>query len=110
MDFEFTGFVSMYFAIFLVGSIFIYWVFPKKIRFYTLLVFSLVFYCLISWKSIFFLIYSIVLNYFIALAISHNKKKVNAYLEANPDLEKADKKAYKATNSLWSWHLPDLKP
>ena len=98
MDFEFTGFVSMYFAIFLVGSIFIYWVFPRKIRFYTLLVFSLVFYCLISWKSIFFLIYSIVLNYFIALAISHNKKKVNAYLEANPDLEKADKKAYKAKN------------
>lgn len=96
--FEFTGFVSLYFGIFLIGSIFIYWVFPKKIRFYTLLVFSLVFYCLVSWKSVFFLLYSILLNYLIAQAISKNKKKVDLYLENNPELEKANKKAFKAKN------------
>ena len=94
--FEFTGFVCLYFAFFLVGSILIYWLFPKKIRFYTLLVFSFAFYALISWMSVFFLIYSILLNYFVGFFINKNNQKMNQYLEAHPELEKADKKAYKA--------------
>lgn len=99
MKFEFTGFTSLYFAIFLVGSILIYWLFPKKIRFYTLLVFSLAFYAMISWKSIFFLLSSIILNFFIALLIDRNKKKSEQYLLDNKDtLDKEVKKAYKAKN------------
>lgn len=96
MAFEFTGFVSLYFAFFLVGSIFIYWVIPKKFRWYSLIVFSLVFYCLISWKSIFFLGYSVLLNYFVARFISNNSARVDAYLNEHPDLDKEAKKAYKA--------------
>lgn len=95
MTFEFTGFVSLYFAFFLVGSIFIYWVIPRKFRWYSLIVFSLVFYCLISWKSVFFLGYSVLLNYFVARFISNNNAKVDAYLNEHPDLEKDAKKAYK---------------
>ena len=96
LKFEFTGFVSLYFAFFLVGSIFIYWIFPKKIRYYTILVFSLVFYALISWKSIFFLAYSIGLNYTVGRLITANQDKVDKWLEENKDADKAVKKEYKA--------------
>lgn len=94
--FDFTGYVSVYFALFLVGSILIYWLFPKKIRFYTILVFSLAFYSLISWKSLPFLAYSTILNYFIGRAITSNNHKVNAWLEENKDAKKEVKKEYKA--------------
>lgn len=98
-NFEFTGFVSLYFAFFLVGSLLIYWLFPKKIRLYTLLVFNIVFYCLISWKSIFFLLYSVVLNFFIAFFIEKIKKKEALYLEEHKEnITKEEKKAYKAKN------------
>ena len=93
--FDFTGYVSVYFALFLVGSILIYWLFPKKIRFYTILVFSVAFYALISWKSIPFLAYSIGLNYFIGRIITSNNKKTNAWLEENASLDKEAKKEYK---------------
>lgn len=84
------------FAFFLLGSVLIYWLFPKKIRWYTLIVFNFVFYGLISWKSIFFLVYSIILNYLVGLFITRNNDKQEKYLLDNPDLDKADKKAYKA--------------
>ena len=97
LKFEFTGYTSLYFAFFLLGSIFIYWLFPKKIRWYTLIVFSFVFYGLISWLSIFFLLYSIILNYVVGRLITNNNIKTDAYLSENKDtLSKDDKKAYKA--------------
>lgn len=96
IKFEFTGFVCFYFAVFLVASILIYWLFPKKIRCFTLIVFSLAFYSLISWMSIFFLAYSIGLNYLIGRAITNNQKRANKYLEEHPDLTKDEKKEYKA--------------
>ena len=93
--FDFTGYVSVYFFLFLVGSILIYWLFPKKIRYYAILVFSLVFYCLICWKSIFFLAYCTLLNYFIGRLITSNQKKTDAWLEENKEIDKEEKKAYK---------------
>ena len=83
------------FAFFLIGSILIYWLFPKKIRWYTLLVFNFLFYGLISWKSIPFLAYSIVLNYLIGLFISRNNDNQEKWLEEHKDIDKAEKKAFK---------------
>lgn len=95
LKFEFTGFVCFYFAIFLAISILVYWLFPKKIRIWTLLGFSGVFYGLVSWKSIFFLLYSIILNYVIGILITKYFDKQEAYLASNPELEKLEKKTYK---------------
>ena len=93
--FPFTGYTSLFFAIFLLGSILIYWLVPRKIRWMTLIVFNIVFYTLISWKSLFFLAYSIVLNFLIALFIHKNNQKEQKWLEENKELEKVEKKQHK---------------
>ena len=95
MDFRLTGYTCLMFAFFLLGSVLIYWLFPRKIRWVTLLIFSIGFYVWIDWRAIFFLIYSIVLNYLIALFISRNNNKQEKYLLEHPDLDKAEKKKYK---------------
>ena len=83
------------FAFFLLGSVLIYWLFPKKIRWMTLLIFSIGFYVWIDWRAIFFLAYSIVSNYLIGLFITQNFNKQEQFLTNNPDLDKAEKKKYK---------------
>ena len=93
------GFVSYYFIIFLAVAFLLYWVTPKKYRYISLLVVSLVFYGWISWKSLFFIATSTTSMYFFARFIQKKNEEQKAYFEANKEtLSKEEKKAYKAKN------------
>ncbi len=93
------GFVSYYFIPFLVVAFVSYWVTPKKYRYITLSVVSLVFYGWVSWKSLFFVIATTVSMYFFASLIDKKNKEQKEYLFLHKDeMALEEKKAYKAKN------------
>ncbi len=93
------GFVSYYFIPFIVVAFIAYWVTPKKYRYITLLVVSLVFYGWASWKSLFFIVASTVSMYFFARLIDKKNNEQKEYLAAHKgELTLEEKKAYKAKN------------
>lgn len=93
------GFVSYYFIPFLVVAFAAYWLTPKKYRYITLLVVSLVFYGWISWKSLFFVATSTVSMYFLAKFIDKKNLEQKEYLAAHKgEMSLDEKKAYKAKN------------
>ena len=93
------SFTSIYFPIFLISTLLVYFICPKKYRYIVLLISSLLFYVFMSWKSIFFIVFTTLSIYGLALLITRNKNKESQYLEENKEtLSKEDKKAYKAKN------------
>lgn len=95
-SFSFAGYTSFLFIPFFILTFISYWVTPKRYRYITLLVFSLLFYGLISWKSLFFIAFTIVSMYFFARGISKNLKEQKEYIQAHKsELSLEEKKNYK---------------
>lgn len=97
VKFSFAGYTSFLFIPFFILTFISYWVTPKRYRYITLLVFSLLFYGLISWKSLFFIAFTIVSMYFFSRGISKNLKEQKEYIQTHKaELSLEEKKAYKA--------------
>lgn len=90
------GYTSIYFFAFFAISLLLYWVCPKRFRYVTLLVISLLFYALMDMRSLGFIIGSILTLYFFSLAISNNQKKQKEYLAIHKtEMSLEEKKSYK---------------
>ncbi|SDA50968.1 D-alanyl-lipoteichoic acid acyltransferase DltB, MBOAT superfamily [Butyrivibrio sp. INlla18] len=68
-------FVSLQFLIFIMGTIFIYFIIPKKVRYIWLLLASMAFYYIVSGKFLVFLIAVTLVTYGAGLLIEKNKEK-----------------------------------
>ena len=68
-------FVSLQFLAFLMGTIFIYFIIPKKVRYIWLLLASMAFYYVVSGKFLVFLIAVTLVTYGAGLLIENNKEK-----------------------------------
>lgn len=68
-------FVSLQFLAFLMGTIFIYFIIPKKVRYIWLLLASMAFYYAVSGKFLVFLIAVTLVTYGAGLLIENNKEK-----------------------------------
>ena len=68
-------FVSLQFLIFIMGTIFIYFIIPKKVRYIWLLLASMAFYYIVSGKFLVFLIAVTLVTYGAGLLIEKNKER-----------------------------------
>lgn len=95
--FSFAGYTSLYFVPFFLITLLAYWLTPKRFRYISLLICSVVFYGLISWKSLFFILATVVSMYFFSRAISSNINAQKEYIQAHKaEMSIDEKKAYKA--------------
>ena len=74
------GYTSLYFFPFLLLTILFYWITPKKYRYITLLISSLLFYGLMSYRSLPFLAVTTVSTFLFGRAIAKNMETQKAFL------------------------------
>ena len=90
------GFISAGFIAFCAILFVLYYALPKHFRWWALLAGSYAFYASYDVRHIVFLIVTTVSVYLCARRISALRKRQTAYLNASPELDKEQKKAYKA--------------
>ena len=84
------------FILFVLGTVLVYFLIPKKVRWTVLLAASVVFYIISGWKFAFYILFTAASTYLIALwidKISENSKKVLKKNKA--EWSRDDKKKYK---------------
>ncbi len=91
-------FTSLKFAAFFAAIFILYYTLPAKYQRYLLLVGSYIFYAFTSVKALIILFAITLITYFGARLIGNNYNKESAYLSEN-QLEKDEKKAYKAAQA-----------
>ena len=87
--------ISVEFALLLIATAFIYFIFPLKYRWTVLLLSSLVFYFSGGLGTGYFMIFGAVTIWIIALILDKYNEKVQNHLKQNPDLTRAEKKEFK---------------
>ncbi len=87
--------ISVEFALLLIATAFIYFIFPLKYRWTVLLLSSLVFYFSGGLGTGYFMIFGAITIWIIALILDKYNEKVQIHLKQNPDLTRAEKKEFK---------------
>lgn len=87
--------ISVEFALLLIATALIYFIFPLKYRWTVLLLSSLVFYFSGGLGTGYFMIFGAVTIWIIGLILDKYNEKIKIHLEKNPDLTRAEKKEYK---------------
>ena len=88
---------SMYFVLFILILLPVYYLVPQKIRWYVLLVASIIFYLFSGWTNIFYVLGVTAVAYLATIKMQKHTDAQKDYLAANKDkLSRDEKKAYKA--------------
>lgn len=98
------SFVSLNFALFVIITIAVFYSVPKKYQWIILLIASYVFYCINGFKYIAYILVNTISTYLCAYYISKSLLKQKAFLKANKDISKEEKKQIKAAykkNQRW---------
>lgn len=91
------SFVSFAFVWFILTSLLLYYVFPKKYRYVVLLLLSYAFYVITCGKYVLYILFTTVTTYFAAILLDKNATVTKAYVKENKEtLSKEEKKIYKA--------------
>ena len=88
--------ISVEFALLLLATAFIYFIFPLKYRWIILLLSSLVFYFSGGLGTGYFMILGAVTVWTIALILDKYNEKTQKHLKENPDLTREEKKEFKS--------------
>ena len=104
------GFISVWFILFCALAVLLYYVLPKKCQWPLLLVASYAFYASYDVRHFVFIVITTVTVYYAARKISVLREKQNAFLLEHKELEKEQKKAYKANvkKKMWAWLISCL--
>ena len=101
--------ISIEFALLLIATAFIYFIFPLKYRWTVLLLSSLVFYFSGGLGTGYFMILGAITIWIIGLILDKYNEKIKIHLEKNPDLTRAEKKEFKSKNFILKTHLMLIK-
>ena len=89
--------ISLEFALLLIATAFLYFLFPLKYRWTVLLLSSLVFYFSGGLGTGYFMIFTVAVIWIVAMLLDKHNENAKQYLKDNPDLTREEKKAFKAT-------------
>ena len=100
------SFVSYEFIAFIAVLFVAYYLLPKKVQWPLLLIASVAFFLLDDWRNVIFIGVTTVTTYGVALWMEKINKTQKAYLaEHKAELDKEQKKAYKAKMKAKKWHV-----
>ena len=92
------SFISAQFTVFMICTLLVFYLVPKKWQWCVLLVASYYFYLCTGWKNACFILLTTISTFLIAILIAKLTEKQKEYIRQNKEsLTKEEKKAYKAT-------------
>ena len=92
------SFISLGFSLFVIVTLLVYYIVPKKLQWIVLLIASYVFYLFTGVRYLGYILFTTITTYAAALLIEDEAEKQRAYLKENKEtITKEEKKEYKAT-------------